>query len=150
MITDRLTTFAKDVALNTGAAGTYLIGDVIDLEVARDIGNGTPMYLIITIPVTATSGGAATLQVQMVSDAQAAIATDGSATIHLASAVFTVATLSSGQSVMKAAIPMEGAQYERYLGLLQVTGVAAFTAGTISAMLTPTVSGWTAYPDNNK
>jgi len=150
MITDKLTTFANGEALNTGAAGTYLVGDVVDLEVARDIGNAVPMYLVVTIPVTATSGGSATLQIQLVSDAQAAIATDGSATIHLASDVFTVAALSAGTNVMRAVLPLEGASYERYLGILQITGTAAFTAGTVSAMITPTPSAWKAYADNNK
>ena len=43
MILDERNEFADAVALNTGAAGSYLIGDQIDLGVARDIGNGEPL-----------------------------------------------------------------------------------------------------------
>lgn len=150
MITDKLSTFANAVALNTGAAGTYLIGDVMDLGAARDIGNESGMYLVVLLPTAATSGGSATLTIKLASDAQAAIATDGSATIHATSDTFPVADLGAGTSIVRMPLPMEGAAYERYLGILQVTAAAAFTGGTISAMLTPSVSAWRAYPDNNK
>ena len=147
MITDKLTRFCTATALNTGAAGTYLVGDVVDMQAARDIGQGVPIYLVVSVATTATSGGSATLQVQLASDAQEAIATDGSASVHAVSATFAVADMTAGTNVMKAIIPMEGVEYERYLGLLQITGGAAFTAGAIDAFLTPTPAGWKAYAD---
>lgn len=149
MITDKLTTFANGEALNTGVAGTYLVGDVIDMEDLRDLGQGNPVYLVVTIQTTATSGGAATLQIQLASDAQAAIATDGSATVHVQSDAIAVASLAAGTSVLAIALPMEGNAYERYLGILQVTGTAAFTAGAIDAFLTMDVSKWKAYADGD-
>lgn len=150
MITDKYNTFAKATALNTGAAGTYLLGDVIDLTVETDIGQSTELYLVVTVETTATSAGAATLEIQLASDAQAAIATDGSATVHAKSATFAVTDLSAGVNIMKIELPREGLAYERYLGILQVTGVAAFTAGAINAFLTPNPSGWRAYPNNKQ
>jgi len=147
MITDKLTQFANAVALNTGSAGTYLIGDVIDLDVARDVGQGYPLFLVVNIETTATSGGSATLAVTLASDAQAAIATDGTATRHLTSPIFAVSTLSAGKNLLKAVIPMEGTEYERFLGILQVTAGAAFTGGKISAFLTINPAGWKALPD---
>lgn len=147
MITDRLNTFALATALNTGAAGTYLVGDVIDLGTARDIGQGNPIYLVVQVDTTATSGGAATLQIKLASDAQAAIATDGSATEHVVSPAIAVASLTAGKRILVVAIPYEGNVYERYLGILQVTGTAAFTAGKIDAFLTQTPSVWKAMAD---
>jgi len=149
MITDKYTTFCDAEALNTGAAGTYLIGDVVDLSVVRDIGQGNPLYLVINVETTATSGGSATGTFKLASDAQAAIATDGSATEHLTSPTFAVADMAAGTNILTAVIPMEGNEYERYLGILQVTGTAAFTAGKVDAFLTQTPAAWKAYPEGN-
>jgi len=149
MITDSLNTFAKSVALNTGAAGNYLVGDVIDLQNVRDLGQGNPLYLVIQVDTAATSGGAATASFSLVSDAQAAIATDGSASVHITSPVFAKADMTAGKSILVATLPREGTAYERYLGILQTTAVAAFTAGKIDAFLTMDPAGWKAYPDGN-
>lgn len=148
MILDERNEFCDATALNTGAAGSYLIGDVIDLgAVQRDIGNGEQLYLVIQVDTTATSGGAATGQFSLVSDAQAAIATDGSASVHFQTAAIPVATLAAGYNVASVALPTEGKAYERYLGILQTTGTAAFTAGKVDAFLTHDVSKIRAYAD---
>lgn len=150
MIMDERLEFADATALNTGVAGTYLIGDVIDLEVARDIGNGQPLYLVVTVATAPTSGtSAATAAFKLASDAQEAIATNGTATEHLASAAKGIAALSAGTVVLMASVPLEGNEYERYLGILQVTGGEAFTAGAINAFLTLDPHGWKAYADGN-
>jgi hypothetical protein len=148
MIMDKRNLFCNATALNTGAAGSYLIGDVIDLEDLRDIGQGEPLYLVIQVETAATSGGAATGAFSLCSDAQAAIAVDGSQTTHLTSPVKTLAQLATdGHSILVAALPMEGNTYERYLGIVQTTAVAAFTAGKVTAFLTPDVAKWKAYAD---
>lgn len=148
MILDDRLEFADALALNTGAAGTYLLGDVIDLGavVPGDIGNGEPLYLVITVDTTATSGGSATADFRLASDAQAAIATDGSATVHATTGAQAVATLTAGKKFV-IPLPLEGPLYERYLGILQVTGTAAFTAGKINAFITLDPTGWKAYAD---
>ena len=146
MITDKLTTFCNGVALNTGAAGTYNIGDIIDLGDDRDIGNGVPLYLVINVETTATSGGSATGQFRLVSDATSTISTT-TATVHVTSAAFAVADMTAGTNILTIVIPMEGNVYERYLALQQITGTAAFTAGAVDAFLTPTPKGWKTYPD---
>lgn len=142
MITDKLTTFCDSLALNTGAAGDYALGDVIDLQDLRDIGNGTPLYLVISVAVQATSGGSATLGFSLVSDAQNPV-TPASASVHLTTADFAVADLVAGKSIAQIAIPLEGIEYERYVGIVQHTKVAAFTAGAVDAFLT-------MVPQNNK
>lgn len=147
MILDERNEFCDATSLNTGAAGSYLLGDVIDLGAAPgDLGNGQPLYLIIQVDTAATSGGSATGDFTLASDAQAAIATDGSATVHATTGAIAVAALTAGRTFCFA-IPLIGNTYERYLGILQTTATAAFTAGKINAFLTLDPTGWRAYPD---
>ena len=145
MILDKRNEFCDAVALNTGAAGTYLVGDQIDLGVARDMGNGEPMYLVITVDTLPTSAGAATAQFTLASDASASVATDGSATVHLQTKAFAISEMAAGTMLAAIALPLEGVAYERYLGVLQTTGTAAFTGGKINAFLTHDVAKWKSY-----
>lgn len=161
MILSNLDLFAAPAtALNTGGAGSYLVGDVIDLgtpngptavtssTVFRDIGGADPLFLVIQIDTAVTSAGAATVQFKLVSDAQAAIATDGTASEHFVTAAIAKATLIIGYRVCAVQLPRDGGvPYERYLGILQVTGTAALTAGAFSAFLTRDPSLWKAYTD---
>ena len=148
MILDERLEFCDATSLNTGAAGMYLLGDVIDLQLAAggDIGSGEPLYLVIGVDTTATSGGSATGEFVLASDAQAAIATDGSATQHVSTGPIALANLTAGKKFVMT-IPLEGLPYERYLGILQKTGTAAFTAGKINAFITINPTGNKPYPD---
>jgi len=144
MIADVLNTFADGVALNTGAAGNYLIGDVIDLGVARNIGADSELYLVITVDTTATSGGSATLAIDILTDDNAALASPAIvATVVPATAV---ASLTAGTLLCRLKVPSSDL-YERYIGIRQTTGTAAFTAGKINAFLTRTPPARRAYPD---
>lgn len=147
MIFDELLEFADALAINTGGAGTYFIGDVIDLQTQqiRDIGNGQPVYLVISVD-TALASATGTVNFQLVSDAQAAIATDGSATVHAQTGPKAQAAVVAGTTFV-IPLPLELPKYERYLGILQVVATAAFTAGKINAFLTLDPYGWKAYPD---
>lgn len=148
MILDELLEFCDATALNTGGAASYLVGDVVDLGAApttQDIGNGEDLYLVIVVSTTATSGGSATGQFHLCSDAQAAIAVDGTATYHFSTAAIAVATLVAGYRIAAVKLPI--GTYERYLGIVQTTAVAAFTAGNINAFLTPDYARWIALPN---
>src|ERR1044071_4318389 len=73
MILDKRTEFADAVSV-AATAGTALIGSQIDLTTARDIGNGRPVYLIITTDTEIITGGSAgTIQFKLASDATAAV-----------------------------------------------------------------------------
>ena len=154
MILDERNEFADAVSV-AAAASTALIGDVIDLGAItnQDIGNGEPIYLVVTTDTEIITGGSAgTIQFQLVSDAQAAIAVDGSATVHLTSdllvtddAAVNSAELNAGGVIFAAALPMEA--YERYLGIIATIATTTVTAGKINAFLTRDVSKWKAYPD---
>lgn len=151
MILDERLEFA-DALTVVGAAGTALIGDVIDLgPTARDIGNGESLYFGITVDTEIIAGAAGTIKFQLASDAQAAIATDGSATVHVDTGTFVTGAagsqvlLAPGKVLYFGMLPLVGKPYERYLGLLATVGTAATTGGKINAFLTLDKIGWRAY-----
>ncbi len=156
MILDERNEFA-DATSVAGAAGTALIGDVMDLGPAnvRDIGNGQQIYLVIQAETEIITGGAAgTIEFILASDAQAAIAVDGSATIH--SSTGAIATnvaasndprLNAGAYIYVGVIP-QGAAFERYLGVLAKIATTAVNAGKINAFLTLDVSAYRSYAEN--
>lgn len=154
MIRDKLTTFADSESV-AAAAGTALIGDVIDLQAARDIGNGQPMYLVMLATTGIITGGTAgTIKFQLASDAQAAIAVDGSATVHLDTGTFVTDgddanRFDAGDLIGVYPLPLEGNVYERYLGVLAVIATTTVTAGAIDAFLTVDPYGWKAYQEGN-
>src|SRR3546814_10781320 len=92
MIMDERNEFANATSV-AALAGTALIGDVIDLQGLGpasagvgnpgDIGNGQPLYLVVTVDTGIVAAGAGTISFTLASDAQAAIATDGNATEHV-------------------------------------------------------------------
>lgn len=144
MILDERTEFADAVALNTGAAGTYNVGDIIDSSVARDLGQ-KPVYLVIQVTTAVTSVGAATVSFQIASDATSTISTT-TQTIHYTSMAIPKASLVAGYQLV-IPLPAEMPAYERYLAVQQITGVAALTAGAINAFLTLDPNGNKSYPD---
>jgi hypothetical protein len=135
--------FADAVALNTGAAGTYLIGSQVDLG-TDGVNDVDGLYLVVNVDTAATSGGSATLQISLASDDTASISTTTS-TIHYTSPAIPVASLTAGYFVCKVELPK--GTYERYLGILQVTGTAAFTAGKVNAFLTKDPYTWKSFAD---
>jgi hypothetical protein len=141
MIMDERNEFA-DAASVAAAAGTALIGDVINLgSVARDMGQGEPVWFVVTVDTAFVAAGAGTINIQLVSDAQAAIATDGSATVHLstgakATAASTPAGQRAGDVLFAAPLPVEGSVYEQYLGVLCTIATQTVSAGKINAFLT--------------
>ena len=154
MILDERLEFA-DAASVAASAGTALIGDVIDLEAAGELaGNQSGLYLVIqTSTEIITGGSAGTIYFQLASDAQAAIATDASATIHATSATLTTDdsaansdALNAGGTILVVELP-RGATYERYLGILCTIGTTTVTAGNINAFLTRDPPSWAAMPN---
>ena len=147
MILDERNEFCDATALNTGAAASYLIGDVIDLGATpANMGVGEDLYLVIQVDTTVDSAAEAlTLQFHLASDAQAAIAVDGTATYHFSTGVIAEATLVAGYQI--AAVKLPAGTYERYLGILQTTAVEAVTAGKVNAFLTRDINAFKAYPN---
>ena len=146
MIMDELTEFCDATALSTVGTGLAQVGSGLDLSVARDIGNGKPVYLVITVDTAPTSGGAATTAFQLVSDASATMAADGTETLHWESQAFAIADLPVGKKIV-IPLPLEDPDYERYLGIQQNVLTAALTAGAINAFLTLDPHGNKSYPE---
>lgn len=140
MILDERSEFC-DATSVAAAAGTALVGDVIDLQATGiDLGE-VDLWLIIQCTTAIITGGTAgTVQFALASDAQAAIATDGSATVHYLTGEFVtddaaLNDLNIGDEI--AAVKLPAGDYERYLGILVITGTTTSTAGAINAFLTP-------------
>lgn len=154
MILDELNEFCDNVSV-VGDAGTALIGDVIDLGLtSSDIGTGEEVYLVIKTGATEiiTGGSAGTIQFLLASDAQEAIATNGTATVHLTSASLVTddaavnsSALNAGETILVAALPQ--GTYERYLGILCTIGSTSVTAGKIDAFLTKDPAKYFKYAD---
>lgn len=151
MIIDKNLEFADAVAVGALNNTTGNLGDVADLGLTgRDIGTGTPLFLIIQITTAFTSGGSAIVNFQLVSDGVSSPAVDGSQTIHLKTDDFPVANLTLGKTFV---IPVptgieDVTDYERFLGVqARETGSQALTAGAVNAFLTLDSYGWRAYAD---
>ncbi len=144
MILDERIEFADATALGTSGTGRQLVGDVIDTG-GDGINVVDDQYLVIQIDTSVTSGGSATVQFELASDAGASIATDGTASVHFTSAAIAKATLVAGYEVCVVQLPK--GVYERYLGIIANVGTAALTAGKINAFLASDVSAIKAFPD---
>ena len=144
MILDERNEFCDATALTAAAAGTALEGDVIDTGGDGAEGNSDDLYLVIQI--TTAVVGPDTVQFKLASDAAAAIATDGTATVHFETPAIAVASLVAGYQVC--AVKLPSGTYERYLGILRTTvGAGALSAGAINAFLTPNAPARQSFPD---
>lgn len=156
MIVDKRNEFCDATALNTGAAGTYLLGNQIDLSLAGvattpgQLGAIDGLHLVILAATGIGAASAGTVSFSLASDDTASIATNGTATVHATTQAFVTGSGTAAGSLkagtVLAVIPMpKGFNYERYLGILQTTGTTAINAGAIDAFLTPDPVLWTAY-----
>ena len=149
MILDERTEFTDAGSVGTPNSSTVNIGDQVDSEVVRDLGQGQTVYLVVQVDTAITSGGAATVAFLLVSDSTSTIATDGTATRHLESDPTAVASLVAGWFVVMP-LSMGDIAYERYLAVqVREDAGQALTAGNINAFLTLDPHGWTPHADAN-
>lgn len=153
-IIDDRSELAYALALSTGGTGRQLVGDVIDTHGPTTFPNQSipapdGSFLNITVSTTFTSGGPATVAFELVSDAQSAIATDGTATVHAVSASIPVAGLTQGRTVFSIAMP-QSPMAERYLGVLANVSTAGLTAGKVNVWISaePVPQPFSLYADN--
>lgn len=144
MIIDSRSEFCDNAALDLGAVAAYpSIGKLIDLipggvsvngiaQATEFPGNSDGLYFVASVATTCTGAGAS-LKLRLMSDAQDPM-TPASATEHYASPTVAVASLVAGYQICCIELPR--GNYERYLGVVQDTVGAAFTAGKIDAYLT--------------
>lgn len=153
-ILDKRNEFCDGVsAALTAGANWQNIGDVIDLgSAARDVGNGQPLYLVISVATGINAAGAGALAFRLVSDA---VTTPdvGTATVHAQSPSFVTSTtsgnaggvLAAGKQLLVVALPWEGNVYERYLGIQALVTTQNTTAGAVDAYLTMDPQVWKSY-----
>ncbi len=147
MILDERLEFA-DAESVAGGTGTSLLGDVIDLETARNIGVDSNLYLVVSVDTSVDSAAdGASIEFALVSDATAAIATNGSATEHASTGAIAQADLSAGSQFALPLPPGLTNAYEQYLGVLATVSGEAVTAGAVNAFLTPHPAANTIYPE---
>lgn len=153
MLMDKRTEFA-DAESVAAVASTILVGDVLNLGIAsRDIGVSNIYLQLLCQTDIITAGAAGTIQFKLVSDAQAAIATDGSASEHFATKAFVtddgaLNELDAGDVIAQLQLPLEGGvPYEQYLGILAIIATTTITAGAIDAFMTLDPTAWKAYAD---
>lgn len=151
MIFDSRNEFA-DAASVVAGAGSAVIGNVLDAGSAhRDIGQGKPVYLVMTVDTEIfTAGAAGTVQFQLVSSAAAALTAPN---VHAQTAAFvtggtgTQSPLAAGKTLICIALPSEGLPYLEFLGIICVTGTTATTSGKVNAFLTLDPTGYQNYKE---
>jgi hypothetical protein len=156
MILDELLELA-DATSVAAAAGTAVIGDVIDLSAitGQDVGMGEDMFIVIqTTTEIITGGSAGTIQFFVVSDSLSTLGggTVAGSTLHLSTKAYVTddsaandAEMNAGGVILAAQLPR--GTYERYLGVLATIATTTVTAGAVNIFLTKDVSKWIAYPD---
>jgi len=135
MYIDRQNLFGQNQAVTTSAAST----DYIDLGAARDVGNGTPLEILVLCTESVTAAGAATVAVALQSDDNASFSSP--ANLVLSDAV-PKASLVAGTEMLRVPVPY-GA--ERYLRLYFTVGTGPLTAGKFTSGLVPIRQANTAY-----
>lgn len=144
MILDERNEFA-DATTVAAAAGTALIGDVIDLG-TDGVNYVDNVYAVISVDTEIfTAAAAGTVQFFLVSDSLATLGAGvvANCTLHamtgslVTGGTGTQAALAAGKTLMQVSLP--AGQYERYLGILCTTGTTTTTSGKINAFLTPNI-----------
>ena len=134
MITDNFLRLSGSLTAGsaTGQAVTATANstNVVDLSLARDVGEGEDLYVQFTVGTAFTAGGAATLTPTVVVSAADTLSTP--TTIATAGTI-AVATLVAGYSFAVRLNPQIASLGLRYLGAIYTVATGPMTAGTITA-----------------
>ena len=129
MITDKLLRVSEDQALTTTAVST----DTIDLSVARDVGEGTPLYM--NFAVTEALANGTSVKFEVISSAAANL---GSPTVIGSTDAILTAALTLGKNVVVRINPDIAGKGQRYLGA-RYTIAGTFNAGKVTADVVETI-----------
>ena len=135
MITDSLLRVSEDQALTTTAVST----NTIDLVTARDIGEGTPLYMNFAITTALASG--TSVKFEVITSASANL---GSPTVVGSSDVILTAALTLGKNIVVGINPEIGGKGQRYLGA-RYTIAGTFNAGKVTADVVETIGDGKKY-----
>lgn len=121
----------SDAQAVTVASSDTASTNVIDFGLANpDLGAGTPVYWVLEVHTTVTSGGSATLQVTLQDSAD-----NSTFATLIQTEAFAKAVLVAGFQMIVIPLP---AKFARYLRTLYDVGTADLTAGNFNSYLTLT------------
>tara|TARA_R100000149_G_C5813372_1_gene95729 strand:+ start:229 stop:660 length:432 start_codon:yes stop_codon:yes gene_type:complete len=129
MITDSLLRVSEDQAVTSTAVST----NTIDLVVARDIGEGTPLYM--NFAVTTAMAGGTSIKFEVITSASANL---GSPTVIGSSDAILTAALTAGKNVVVRLNPEIAGKGQRYLGA-RYTVSGTYSSGKITADVVETI-----------
>lgn len=135
MITDKLLRVSEDQAVTSTAVST----DTIDLVVARDMGEGTPLYMNFAV-TTAMTGGTS-IKFEVITSASANL---GSPTVIGSSDAITTANLTLGKNIVVRLNPEIAGKGQRYLGA-RYTVSGTYNGGKITADVVETIGDGRKY-----
>jgi len=135
MITDKLLRVSEDQAITTTAFST----DTIDLSVARDVGEGTALYMNFAVTTALANG--TSVKFEVVSSANANLS---SPTVIGSSDAVLTAALTAGKNVVVRINPQIASKGQRYLGA-RYTVAGTFNAGKITADVVETIGDGQKY-----
>ena len=135
MITDALLRVSEDQALTTTAVST----NTIDLSVARDIGEGTTLYMNFAVTEALANGTSVTFEV--ITSASANL---GTPTVIGSSAAIVTASLTLGKNIVVTLNPDIAGKGQRYLGA-RYTVAGTFNAGKVTADIVETIGDGQKY-----
>jgi len=135
MITDKLLRVSEDQAITTTAFST----NTIDLGVARDVGEGTALYMNFAVTTALANGTSVTFEV--VSSANANLS---SPTVIGSSNAVLTAALTVGKNVVVRINPDIAGKGQRYLGA-RYTIAGTFNAGKVTADVVETIGDGQKY-----
>ena len=135
MITDSLLRVSEDQAVNTTAVST----NTVDVGVARDIGEGTTLYMNFALTEAFANGTSVTFEV--ITSASANL---GSPTVIGSSAAIVTASLTLGKNIVVRLNPDIAGKGQRYLGA-RYTVVGTMNAGKVTADVVETIGDGQKY-----
>ena len=135
MITDKLLRVSEDQAITTTAFST----DTIDLGTARDIGEGTALYMNFAVTTALANG--TSVKFEVVTSANANLS---SPTVIGSSDAILTAALTLGKNVVVRLNPEIAGKGQQYLGA-RYTVAGTYTGGKITADIVETIGDGRKY-----
>ena len=135
MITDKLLRVSEDQAITTTAVST----DTIDLSVARDIGEGTALYMNFAVTTALANG--TSVKFEVITSANANLS---SPTVIGSSDVILTAALTEGKNIVVRLNPEIAGKGQRFLGA-RYTVAGTFNAGKVTADVVETIGDGQKY-----
>ena len=135
MITDKLLRVSEDQALTTTAVST----NTVDLGTARDMGEGTALYMNFAVTTALANG--TSVKFEVISSASANL---GSPTVIGSSDAILTAALTLGKNVVVRFNPDIAGKGQRYIGA-RYTIAGTFNAGKVTADIVETIGDGRKY-----